>query len=150
MIFVCLSPFTTLAQSEEYKIKFSYDSAGNQILRDRVCVNCSSAKTTTAKQNLIAKTSVKEKIIEAEDNRSMITTYPNPVTNLLNVVWTENEKVVVQIAIYSADGRVLYTQEINSLSGQLNVDFGKYSPGLYLLLVSYRDNHQETFKVIKK
>lgn len=150
MIFVCLSSFATQAQSEEYKIKFSYDSAGNQILRDRVCLNCSSAKTTAAKKELIAETSEEEEITEGVDNRSIITAYPNPVTDLLNVVWVESENVVKQVAVYGADGRVLFTQEINSLSGQLNLDFGRYSSGLYLLLVTYQDNHQETFKVIKK
>jgi len=150
MIFVCLTSFAMQGQSEEYKIKFSYDSAGNQILRDRVCVNCSGAKAIDSKKELIAETPEEEEKIEAIDNRSMITAYPNPVTDLLNVMWVESGNAVKQIGIYGADGRVLYTQEVNSLSGQLNMDFGKYPSGLYLLLVTYQDNSQETFKVIKK
>ncbi|MDG3581262.1 T9SS type A sorting domain-containing protein [Galbibacter pacificus] len=150
MIFVCLTSYAIQAQSEEYKIKFSYDSAGNQILRDRVCVNCSSAKTTAPKKELVAETPEEEEKIEETDNRSMITAYPNPVTDLLNVMWVESENAVKQVAIYGTDGRLLFTQEINSKSGQLNMDFGRYPSGLYLLLVTYQDNHQETFKVIKK
>lgn len=150
MIFVCMISFEMQAQSEEYKIKFSYDSAGNQILRDRVCVNCSSAKTTVSKKELIAEIPEEEEKIEEVDDRSIITAYPNPVTDLLNVVWVESGNVVKQVGIYGTDGRVLLTQEINSLSGQLNMDFSMYPSGMYLLLVTYQDSHQETFKVIKK
>ncbi|MCM5663625.1 hypothetical protein [Galbibacter mesophilus] len=43
----------TISGYNQQKLSFNYDTAGNQILRERVCVNCSSAKSTQAKQDTV-------------------------------------------------------------------------------------------------
>lgn len=151
MIFICLTSFVSQAQSEEYKIKFSYDSAGNQILRDRVCVNCTSSKSTVTKKELIEEIAEEEiNVDEIENKESLITAYPNPVTDLLHVSWIESQNAVVQLSVFRVDGRMLNIQNVNSLYGELNLDFSRYPSGIYLLLVTYQDNYVETIKVVKK
>jgi hypothetical protein len=54
--------------------------------------------------------------------------YPNPVSDILNVEYTANGPVQVQI--FSAVGELVYNKKINS-SSRMNVDLSNLSTGLY-------------------
>jgi hypothetical protein len=132
--------------SQTDKISFSYDSAGNQVLRDHLCLNCRkySTEKTVLHSTVIAET---PKIIE----KSIITAYPNPVTDLLHIEWSPTGKIVDQIMLFSFDNKQLYHKKVNPRSTYgLELNFSKYPSGSYVILAIYSDNSKQSFKVIKK
>ncbi len=144
-----------LMAQNQYKIQFSYDSAGNQTLRDRVCINCGTSKETvdsTKVEEIALQDDVLEGISgqEDENGNSNITAYPNPVTELLTVEWVDDQKQVAQIILFSGIGQQLARKTIKSRQGSLNLDFARYPQGRYIVSVFYTDQTRQTFHVIKK
>lgn len=145
---------TVLAQPQ-YKIQFSYDSAGNQTLRDRVCVNCETLKAaidTTAVVNVALQDDILEEIsgLDKEEATSTIVAYPNPVTDILTIEWLANENDVKQVVLFSSINQQLRSDKIRPDQRQLELSFGNYPPGMYIVLVLYADNSKQSFQVIKK
>ncbi|UII77353.1 T9SS type A sorting domain-containing protein [Flagellimonas sp. HMM57] len=143
-----------MAQSQ-YKIQFSYDSAGNQTLRDRVCVNCGTSKQALD-STLVEEVALQEDILEElsglneGDNFSNIVAYPNPVTEQLTVQWQDNQKQVAQIVLFNGIGQQLFQKVVQNRQGSMNLNFGIYPAGRYMVSVFYTDNTKQTFHVIKK
>lgn len=151
LLFLVFSISYVNAQSE-YKIEFNYDTAGNQILRDRVCVNCETTLKIAVDSTLVALLD-KEKDLEEEikkANGTKIIAYPNPVTDVLKVEWIAAENSVKQIVLFSLDNRQLFSKKINSDVKNIDVSFYGYPPGMYMLLVIYADNAKQSLQVIKK
>lgn len=139
---------------EQYKIQFTYDSAGNQTLRDRVCVNCGTSKEAVDSLT-IEEVALDEDLLPSggigdEPFVSNIVAYPNPVTELLNVEWQDNQKQVREIVLFSGVGQQLQRLPVKSRQGAMNLNFGAYPPGRYIVSVFYLDNSRESFHVIKK
>lgn len=145
---------TVVWAQDEYRIQFTYDSAGNQTLRDRVCINCSTSKQ--AVDSLVVEDLVLEEavlpdaVLPQQEQVSQIVAYPNPVTELLAVEWVATEKQVAQVVLFSGIGQQLYQKTIKSSQGNLNLDFSMYPVGRYIVSVFYTDNTKQTFHVIKK
>lgn len=141
------------AQSQ-YKIEFGYDSAGNQILRDRVCVNCQSAAKTPLDTTIVAEVAGKKDLLEDdisdEPENTNITAYPNPVTDVLTVEWATTKNKVGSILLHSATGQELGNNKIGPNQQNIELYFGRFPPGLYVVLVIYADGTKESFQVIKK
>ena len=139
--------------AQEYKINFSYDDAGNQVFRDRVCLNCresSKIDTIINTTEVIAETpkDLKEDDFFEEDSKIIV--YPNPVTDILQVEWILLEKKVDQILLFSSDNKQLFHREVNHRLTRLDLDFSQYPSGNYIVLVLYTNNTKQSFKVIKK
>lgn len=64
--------------------------------------------------------------------------FPNPVTDVLQVV---SDKPIESIAVYSLDGKVVYTAP----SPQNTIDLKYLTTGLYLVVI----NQVENFKIVK-
>ncbi len=77
------------------------------------------------------------------ENNSMVKVYPNPASDLINVVVQGAEKILVEF--YTIDGKLLNTQEDKFGSAILNVK--GYEPGIYLLKVTYGQGIFETIRV---
>lgn len=144
----------SLGYAQEYTISFSYDDAGNQVIRDRVCLNCrefSKNETVIDTTAVIVKTS---KDLEDDDSLfnedSKIMAYPNPVTDILQVEWIPSEKKVDQILLFSIDNQKLFHTQVNHKLTRLDLDFSRYPTGNYIILVLYTGNTKQSFKVIKK
>lgn len=145
---------STFAQSQ-YKIQFSYDSAGNQTLRDRVCINCNTSKEALD-STLVEDVALQEDILEdlsglnEDDDFSNIVAYPNPVTEQLTVEWQDTQRQVAQIILFNGIGQQLYQKTVTNRQGSLGLNFGIYPAGRYMVSVFYTDNTKQTFHVIKK
>ncbi len=70
--------------------------------------------------------------------------YPNPVTNLLNIV-SKNE--ILDATVYNMEGRKLSTKQIKNLSTQL--DLSSYPVGTYIIELKFKEKPVQ-FKVLKK
>lgn len=137
----------------QYKIAFSYDSAGNQILRDRVCINCQSSKAavdSTKVANLDERNDLLEDDDMEDSKNYNIMAYPNPVTDILKVEWVNVENNVKQIVVFSSGNRQILSKNIASNQGSIDLDFSIYPPGMYIVLVMYTDNSKQSFQAIKK
>ncbi|MFS4446117.1 T9SS type A sorting domain-containing protein [Maribacter sp. 2307UL18-2] len=144
--------FCSLAAQDEYRIQFSYDAAGNQVLRDRVCINCNSGKSEIDSTAVAALDEKLEELGLDEENlsSSSITAYPNPVTNVLQVEWLGNENIVKSVLLFSGIGRKLQSKNISPKATSMGLNFSGYPPGSYFVIVQYADKTKESFQVIKK
>lgn len=147
---------TALLAQDEYRVQFGYDSAGNQTLRDWVCINCGTSKAEVVDSTIVEEVALDDDILQGitdqQENMgtSNIVAYPNPVTELLTVEWVDNEKQVAQVILFSGIGQQLFQRTIKNRQGNTNIDFGIYAPGRYILSVYYTDNTNQTFHILKK
>jgi len=77
-----------------------------------------------------------------------LSTYPNPVTDLLilkveSVVWKD-----LNFQMYNSEGKILFSD--NLLNAESNIDMSALAPGMYLLRVCMEKDPVKTFKIIKK
>ncbi|MEM9361246.1 MAG: T9SS type A sorting domain-containing protein [Bacteroidota bacterium] len=153
---LCLLLGSTTWAQNQYKIQFSYDSAGNQTLRDRVCINCGTSKEVldsiptedvAIQEDLLEDLSGVDNTPETISN---IAAYPNPVTDLLTVEWRDNERRVAKVILFSGIGRQLYEKTISSRQGNTQLSFATYPTGHYILSVYYTDSTRKTFHILKK
>lgn len=77
-----------------------------------------------------------------------LSTFPNPVTDLLilkveSAIWKD-----LNFQMYSGDGKILISDKL--VNSETNIDMSTLAPGLYLLKVSMEKDPVRTFKVIKK
>ena len=146
LLFTLLSLFlgkSTWAR-DKYEIQFTYDTAGNQTLRDRVCINCGSSKqaedTTAVVEVDLAKDISQNRFGEKEIEDGQVMAYPNPVSGILNVEWVGLEKRVSHILLFSGEGRQLYRRDIRSNQGSLDLNMGNYPVGMFILYIQYPNN----------
>ncbi len=152
ILILVLSIFTiSIGYTQDYKVTFSYDTAGNQIQRNLVCLTCKSSET---KETITDSTAVEETSKDIEDSLleevSKLTAYPNPVTDILQVEWTPTEKKVDQIMLFTFDNRQLFNRQVDHKLTNIDLDFSPYPSGSYIVLVLYNNNTTQSFKVIKK
>ncbi len=137
--------YCSFAQNQ--KLKFTYDTAGNQILRDRVCATCLKAVLPQAIDSLVVG-SLSDP--QTDKNNFAITAYPNPVTQSLFVDWFPHEVLVpTGLEVFSMEGRLMATKPIAGERGEQSLDFGPYPPGVYLVNVSFANGERRTFKVVR-
>ncbi|QED38947.1 T9SS type A sorting domain-containing protein [Antarcticibacterium arcticum] len=130
------------------KLVFSYDAAGNQILRDRLCVGC--VKTQE---------SIVEKLEKEEDeggsnlndkNKFKFAAYPNPVTDILQAYWENTEhEYITHMSMFTIENKLLFSNQISPKQANQDINFAGYPPGLYILTYTYNTNRRESYKVLK-
>jgi hypothetical protein len=76
---------------------------------------------------------------QSDDNYS-IKLYPNPVKDILNIEFSPNRQNQIILDLYSADGKILMSKIIESNEKKIDLDFTRYSSGLYLLKACSSDN----------
>lgn len=132
---------STLTQAQT-KIKFTYDTAGNQTSRI-LCINCSAKPGTEV-----------EAVMEEEDQfieEDFISYYPNPVKEELHINWEfKVENYVTLIQVFSLTGQVLYTAQVNKNTTNHNIFFQSYPAGVYIVSINYKSGGPKTIKIIKQ
>lgn len=85
-------------------------------------------------------------IVEQEKN--VFTVYPNPVSDIVNIDFLENQNVS-HIQVYSSDGKLVLTQ-ITSENGQkaYKLDMSSFPKGLYSLLI-HSEKGVSSQKIVK-
>jgi hypothetical protein len=77
-----------------------------------------------------------------------ISTYPNPVQDVLNVHFGNRSAAPVQVQVYTATGRCVYAFKDNSGSGTIQVPFQSLNAGLYIVEFNI-DGVRTTRKILK-
>ena len=140
--------FLSKTINAQNRIKFNYDSAGNQEQR-YLCINCSTARTandTVVKgEDLIS-----EEEIKKENLISQVKYFPNPVLEELKVSWTnETQNKLQNIEIYTLNGQLIKTYPLNLTQESIKIPFGNYSDGYYNLVLNYSNGTRKTLKIVK-
>jgi hypothetical protein len=77
-----------------------------------------------------------------------LSTYPNPVKDILilkveSLVWTD---LIFQM--YNSEGKIFLSDEL--LGTEMNIDMSHFAPGVYFLQVNMAKDAVRTFKIIKR
>ena len=138
--------FSFLSQAQTTKIKFSYDTAGNQVSRI-LCVNC---PPETGKQVKEIEAIVEEDL-EKMEGEDMISYYPNPVKEELYLKWELiNDNYVTSIQVIAMNGQVIRTYQETKNNNTQNILFQSYPSGVYIVVLHYKKGEPKTFKIVKQ
>lgn len=144
-LLLILSTLSTIVNAQSEVLSFDYDNAGNQNIREIICVSC--------RQNLEDQETSSRRIAEFlnSDIHDQISYYPNPVSEELFVKWqNKDEQYVIAIDVYSVLGNQVYHTEMNTEIGTATIKFSHLANGLYNLNLIYSDGEQKALKIIKK
>lgn len=145
-----LVPFTLLVgylSIAQDKLVFGYDTAGNQTLRNRVCLTCLKAVLPDVLDSVPI---VAEEATLEDFGTFRMMAFPNPVTDMLQVEWDEHpQKKPVKLILFTLEGRKVTETALSGNRGLFEVEFSRHPPGGYLMLVLYENGTKESFKIIK-
>jgi len=77
-----------------------------------------------------------------------LSTYPNPVTDLLILKVESLKWKDLNFQMYNMEGKILLSDKL--LNSETNIDMSALAPGMYLLKVCMEKDPVKTFKIIKK
>jgi hypothetical protein len=146
-LLLLLTIFSAFLSYSQDRIKFDYDTAGNQIVR-RLCLDCSEFRTTN--EEIKELTDLKEEDLLKFFPNDVISYYPNPVKEELFLKWELiNDNKVSNISVFSMSGQLV--KSINKLE-KVNsniISFIDYPEGTYSVLLFYTNGDQKSITIIK-
>jgi hypothetical protein len=85
---------------------------------------------------------------EFEEIGLTLSTFPNPVTDILilkveSLIWRD-----LNFQMYNSEGKIFMSDKL--LNSETNIDMSHLAPGLYFLRVNMEKDAVKTFKIIKK
>lgn len=90
-------------------------------------------------------------VVEVDkDATGSLTIYPNPVKDLLRVLYVSTTSENVQLQLLNIQGKIIYQQQVKTLQGNNSIEIpvGTFQNGLYLCRV-VGENKSEIKKFIK-
>lgn len=131
----------------QYRIKFNYDSAGNQTRRE-IIFN-TPARMSKDSIYKTPETLTPQDLIEDAEYTD-IKYYPNPVLEELYVNWSNtNTKYITQMELYSINGQLVLQNSNLKKDQNTIVPFRNLPHGYYTLLLVYNNGERKTLKIIK-
>lgn len=79
---------------------------------------------------------------DINSDKSSVTVYPNPVSEK---VFIKSNQAIKEVTVYSISGQILFTQK-----SVTEVDFRKFSSGIYMMKIVDADGKISTHKIVKK
>ena len=144
LLFLTLLFSITITNAQ--KIRFEYDSAGNQVLRTW----CPTCPSRTANQPVKEIAKLDQSDLQKFFSDDVISYYPNPVKEELYLKWDlVNDNNVSSIDVFSLNGQVLKSIKENLSQNSLLISFQEYPIGVYFLNLNYTNGEQKSIKIIK-
>jgi hypothetical protein len=148
IIYIVLLLSVTLSRAQADRITFSYDSAGNQIVRT-LCLGCMTSRTVSNTPKEISV--LKEDDLQKFFPEDVISYYPNPVKEELYLKWELTEgNLVTSIQVYGLSGQLLKSYSRLEKNNSQNIHFQEFPSGTYLILLFYINGEQKSIKIIKQ
>ena len=139
LLFVVLSMWAAADAYAQNKIKYTYDSAGNRLSRQKEIVVQTRGALSDGEE---------PSVYEEELSETKVTIYPNPTKGVLKVDISGVEKFEnAQISLYDLTGTLL--QQWGSISQSNAVDISDRTPGMYIMQIVYNGN-TSSWKIIKE
>ena len=137
---VVLVALSIISQAQTYKIKYTYDDAGNRKTREVIIVGKSN-------QVLADTTTVTEPTTDWL-NKMKISIYPNPTKGILIIdIANMPEDVSGDITIHNMEGKSLL--KLNQFNSTNKLDLSDYPTGVYILRISSLEKSCE-WKIVKE
>ena len=124
------------------KSSFTYDNAGNRILRSEIIII---GKIATLVSNNVANGQLEESI-----DGYHFTLYPNVVENNLNIKSEEKflENEGNEIFVYDVNGKLLISKTMENTEEQ--IDFSNFHSGTFLVKIRNNNGFNSEWRIIKK
>jgi len=134
-----ITVFTFLAMVANSQVSFTYDAAGNRVMRQTIRV--------MSDNSLLGKGDTVKTVIESKEGEFKIMVYPNPTTGILNV---EANQQIESYKLLALNGQILLNTEVQSYGGEENftIDFTELAAGSYILIIVGANGKQE-FNIIR-
>lgn len=130
----------------QYSVAFTYDTAGNQVKRELICVSCRTS-SDNSNDDLISDYSTD---LTKSEEYADIMYYPNPVLEELYIKWNNDSFQVSEINVFSNSGQLVSNYNNLSSVDNTKIPFQNLSEGIYNVVLSYNNGDQKNLKVIKK
>lgn len=156
LLLCCFILFCFKSSLFAQELSFEYDAAGNQTTRRWICVNCPVIRSVAQPTEIAATTPAKEAVTKKTDTtnalpKRKLIAYPNPLTEILNVKWSADDKSYVKsIDVFSMTGVRTYHQNCGQGQSETSISFFNLAPGGYVMRVVYSDDKQEAVRLIKQ
>ena len=135
LLFMLLAAFLLPVAVKAQNIAYSYDAAGNRILRALANNSYQSPRKSVTDDNLSKRTF------------PSISVSPNPTNGLLNICLSRwDNDYTCHLLLSDLSGLTLIEQDMNSPEASLNLS--SFPAGYYLLLVDI-NGQQQSYKIIK-
>jgi hypothetical protein len=145
--------FLSITHISAQELSFEYDNAGNQTVRQWICVNCPRVDSTNPivqDQNTVQNKNFNETNFD-ELTENKLSVYPNPVTEIVNVKWWNNNQIYVnKIEVFTLSGVLLFSKTYSEKEAQTSISFLEFAAGSYLLKATHTDNKQQVIKLFKQ
>ena len=133
------------------KVAICHVPLGNPANAKTICVSSNALNTFLGKDSYLGNCTSGRvvKPAEAQEVIAKSTVYPNPTTDKINVQLTNTEGSKAEILLINANGMTVIrkTVQLTSANQQLQMNIGKYAPGVYLLKI-VTEKGTKTEKVI--
>ena len=141
-----LFSLSALSQDDN-RIKFEYDSAGNQTRRYVCLCGAKIANDTIIK----TKETLVDKDMIQDSEYEQLSYYPNPVLEELYIKWSDKtNNPIVEMQLYSMSGQLLQTKK-NIKQGDLtSIAFHNYATGIYNLILIRLNGERKSLKIVKE
>ena len=140
LLFVVLSIWAAADAYAQNKIKYTYDSAGNRLTRQKEIV--------VQTRGVLSDDEVEPSIYEEKLSETKVTIYPNPTRGMLKVDISGVEKFEnARISLYDLTGKLL--QQWAGISQSNTIDLSERTPGMYIMQVAY-NGKISSWKIIKE
>lgn len=127
------------------KISFQYDSSGNQIVRELICITCEDPAGRIKNSDEITESDFTTSIYD------QVKYYPNPVLETLYIQWQNKENnAVTSIEVYSMTGQLVTSKQNLVKEVTSAIEFQNLSQGLYNVVLVYTTGEKKVLKVVKK
>jgi hypothetical protein len=77
--------------------------------------------------------------------QNLISLYPNPVQNVLNI---KSSSIIERVEVHNMLGQMIFNSKYSR--EEITIDFSYYATGTYLIRVFNDNNNPKTYKIIKK
>lgn len=148
------------------KLKFTYDSAGNQFFREYCPIpqdcdpdpcggtnpNCfqDNDEVVSKGQNNSTEKNEEDKLSTKDIIDSELRVFPNPTENIVNVTYTQNlAQDLSAIKLYNPLGVLVKDLKLNTASNSQVLDLSSMSSGVYFLNIYLTDGSISSKKIIK-
>lgn len=138
-----------LGLSHAQKLTFDYDSAGNQISRIHVCVNCPQSNKTSLSEDAksIDAGTGELSMIDIGSGSSLTV---NTEKQKINFHPPRNEKsALINIIIRNADNQTVFSSHVTEYSEPLEIDVSTFIAGKYLLFLNWTNGTKKVIELSK-
>ena len=140
LLFAVLSMWAAVDAYAQNKIKYTYDSAGNRLTRQKEIV--------VQTRGVLSDDEGEPSMYEEELSETKVTIYPNPTRGMLKVDISGVEKFEnARISLYDLTGKLL--QQWAGISQSNEIDLSERTPGMYIMQVAY-NGKISSWKIIKE